>query len=57
MNATEYQAKAHDFASYGENPMYPALGLAEEAADRAIMNVEPSSGAMLSARKEARNEE
>ena len=25
------------------------------AADRAIMNVEPSSGAMLSARKEARN--
>ena len=27
------------------------------AADRAIMNVEPSSGAMLSARKEARNEE
>ena len=27
------------------------------AADRAIMNVEPSSGAMLSVRKEARTEE
>ena len=33
MNATEYQVKAHDFASYGENPMYPALGLAEEAGE------------------------
>ena len=33
MNATEYQAKAHDFASYGENPMYPALGLSEEAGE------------------------
>lgn len=33
MNATEYQIKAHDFASYGENPMYPALGLSEEAGE------------------------
>lgn len=33
MNASEYQVKAHDFASYGENPMYPALGLAEEAGE------------------------
>ena len=33
MNATEYQVKAHDFASYGENPMYPALGLSEEAGE------------------------
>ena len=33
MNATEYQAKAHDFASYGDNAMYPALGLAEEAGE------------------------
>ena len=31
MNALEYQDKAHDFASYGDNAMYPALGLAEEA--------------------------
>ena len=33
MNASEFQVKAHDFASYGENPMYPALGLAEEAGE------------------------
>ena len=33
MNALEYQDKAHDFASYGENPMYPALGLSEEAGE------------------------
>ena len=33
MNASEYQVKAHDFASYGENPMYPALGLSEEAGE------------------------
>lgn len=33
MNAFEYQVKAHDFASYGENPMYPALGLSEEAGE------------------------
>lgn len=33
MNAKEYQDKAHDFASYGENAMYPALGLAEEAGE------------------------
>ena len=33
MNASEYQGKAHDFASYGDNPMYPALGLAEEAGE------------------------
>lgn len=33
MIASYYQKKAHDFASYGENPMYPALGLAEEAGE------------------------
>ena len=33
MNASEYQGKAHDFASYGDNAMYPALGLAEEAGE------------------------
>lgn len=33
MNTSEFQVKAHDFASYGENPMYPALGLAEEAGE------------------------
>lgn len=33
MNASEYQVKAHDFASYGENPIYPALGLSEEAGE------------------------
>ena len=33
MNASETQVKAHDFASYGENPMYPALGLSEEAGE------------------------
>ena len=33
MNATEFQVKAHDFASYGGNPMYPALGLSEEAGE------------------------
>lgn len=33
MNARNYQDKAHAFASYGENPMYPALGLAEEAGE------------------------
>ena len=33
MNARDYQKKAHDFASYGDNPMYPALGLAEEAGE------------------------
>ena len=33
MTLNEYQKKAHDFASYGGNPMYPALGLAEEAGE------------------------
>ena len=33
MNTLEYQNKAHDFASYGDNAMYPALGLAEEAGE------------------------
>lgn len=33
MNALEYQNKAHGFASYGDNAMYPALGLAEEAGE------------------------
>lgn len=29
MNGRDYQDKAHDFASYGDNAMYLALGLAE----------------------------
>lgn len=33
MNARDYQKQAHAFASYGDNPMYPALGLAEEAGE------------------------
>lgn len=33
MNASEYQGKAHGFASYGDNAMYPVLGLAEEAGE------------------------
>lgn len=33
MNGRDYQEKAHAFASYGGNPMYPALGLAEEAGE------------------------
>lgn len=33
MNGRDYQDKAHAFASYGNNPMYPALGLAEEAGE------------------------
>ena len=33
MNALEYQDKAHGFASYGDNAMYPVLGLAEEAGE------------------------
>lgn len=33
MNPNEYQAGAHKFTTYGHNPMYPALGLAEEAGE------------------------
>lgn len=33
MNTRVYQEKAHAFASYGGNEMYPALGLAEEAGE------------------------
>lgn len=33
MDAKEYQQKAHEFAKYGDNAMYPALGLAEEAGE------------------------
>ena len=33
MNPNEYQAGAHKFATYGDNAMYPALGLAEEAGE------------------------
>lgn len=35
MHTNEYQRKAHTFASYGGNVMYPALGLAEEAGEAA----------------------
>ena len=33
MNSKIYQEKAHEFAQYGMNAMYPALGLAEEAGE------------------------
>ena len=33
MNADEYQELACQFATYGGNSMYPALGLAEEAGE------------------------
>lgn len=33
MKINEYQTKAHTFAKYEENWMYPVLGLAEEAGE------------------------
>lgn len=33
MTPYEYQKKAGEFASYGDNPMYPVLGLAEETGE------------------------
>jgi NTP pyrophosphatase (non-canonical NTP hydrolase) len=33
MNFSDYQHKAHSFAKYGFNPMYPILGLAEEVGE------------------------
>lgn len=33
MDANEYQKAAGEFATYGGNSMYPALGLAEEAGE------------------------
>lgn len=33
MSPNEYQKAANEFATYGGNPMYPALGLAEEAGE------------------------
>lgn len=33
MTVNEYQKKAHEFAKYGEDTMYPVLGLAEEAGE------------------------
>ena len=33
MDADTYQRSAHEFATYGGNAMYPALGLAEEAGE------------------------
>lgn len=33
MNAVAYQKEAHKFATYGDNIMYPALGLSEEAGE------------------------
>lgn len=33
MDVRDYQKRAHAFASYGNNPMYPAIGLAEEAGE------------------------
>lgn len=33
MDFFQYQNAAHEFATYGNNPMYPALGLAEEAGE------------------------
>lgn len=33
MNFSDYQQAAHTFATYGGNPMYPFLGLSEEAGE------------------------
>lgn len=33
MTPNEYQEMAHDFASYWNNPLYPVMGLAEEAGE------------------------
>lgn len=33
MNAEEYQKHANEFSMYGDNPMYPLFGLAEEAGE------------------------
>lgn len=33
MNFSDYQCKAHSFAKYGNNPMYPILGLSEEVGE------------------------
>lgn len=33
MEASEYQKKAHTFATYGEGITYPSLGLCEEAGE------------------------
>lgn len=33
MNFSDYQQKAHSFATYGANPMYPILGLTEEVGE------------------------
>lgn len=33
MNAPTYQKEAHRFSTNGNDPMYPALGLAEEAGE------------------------
>lgn len=33
MNFSDYQHKAHSFAKYGNNPMYPILGLTEESGE------------------------
>lgn len=33
MTINEYQEAAHSFAKYGENRLYPVLGLAEEAGE------------------------
>lgn len=33
ISPAEYQGAAHAFATYGDNAMYPALGLAEEAGE------------------------
>lgn len=33
MNFDDYQKEAHDFAQYGDNPMYPVLGICGEAGE------------------------
>lgn len=33
MSPSEFQKKAAEFASYGENPLYPVIGLAEETGE------------------------
>lgn len=56
MTVNEYQEAAHTFAKYGENKLYPVLGLAEEAGEVAgkfAKMIRDDNGAMSAERKDA----
>lgn len=56
MTINEYQEAAHTFAKYGENKLYPVLGLAEEAGEVAgkfAKCIRDDGGAMSAERKDA----